>query len=274
MSERQLYRLIAGKQTGPYPPEKLRPLMADGRISRLDRFSYDGVDWLPADQIPELVGKRDSAGVTSVIEQEKPSGPVAIDAPMTPDADLLAASTDQPKSRRGKLPWLLMLGVAIPALLAATALLLSWGGGLFFKPIDVTDEFAMLADSVEGYEGQKVLVRGVYFPTKTMTVAQSQEVALTFRSESGCLLNGDCAYRLTLVASQEMANALRQQQVADRLTNEQPATVSFTCNERRSVNRSRAYGLVSHMTFSKQIPEKADDEWFLRVDSSGAIREQ
>lgn len=272
MSERPLYRLIAGKQTGPYPPEKLRPLMADGRISRLDRFSYDGVDWLPADQIPELVGKCGLAGVTSVIEQEKSSAPAAVGMPMVRNADLLSASTVQPKSRRGKLPWFLMLGVAIPALFAATAILMSWGGGLFLKPIDVTDEFAMLADSIEGYEGQKVLVRGVYFPAKTMKIAQSQEFALAFRSESGCLLNGDCAYRLTLVVSQEMTNALRQ--VANRLTKEQPATVSFTCNERRSGDRSRAYGLVSHMTFSEQIPDHADDEWFLRVDRTGAIREQ
>jgi len=53
---RPLYRLIAGKQHGPYSAETLRPLVKDGRISRLDRFSYDGVDWQCADQFPELVG--------------------------------------------------------------------------------------------------------------------------------------------------------------------------------------------------------------------------
>jgi hypothetical protein len=35
--------------------------MADGRISRLDRFSYDGVHWLPADQIPELMERAAAA---------------------------------------------------------------------------------------------------------------------------------------------------------------------------------------------------------------------
>lgn len=55
MSERPLWRLVAGRKTGPYPPEKLRPLMKDGRISSLDRFSYDGTDWrLPA-EFPELL---------------------------------------------------------------------------------------------------------------------------------------------------------------------------------------------------------------------------
>ncbi len=53
---RPLYRLIAGKQHGPYSAETLSPLVKDGRISRLDRFSYDGVDWQCADQFPELVG--------------------------------------------------------------------------------------------------------------------------------------------------------------------------------------------------------------------------
>ena len=53
---RPLYRLIAGKQHGPYSAEALRPLVKDGRIGQLDRFSYDGVDWQCAAQFPELVG--------------------------------------------------------------------------------------------------------------------------------------------------------------------------------------------------------------------------
>ncbi len=55
MSERPLYRLVAGHQTGPYPPAKLRPLVKDGRISSLDRFSYDGDSWAPAQSFPELL---------------------------------------------------------------------------------------------------------------------------------------------------------------------------------------------------------------------------
>lgn len=55
MSERPLWRLVAGQKTGPYAPEKLRPLMKDGRISPLDRFSYDGTDWRPPAEFPELL---------------------------------------------------------------------------------------------------------------------------------------------------------------------------------------------------------------------------
>jgi hypothetical protein len=55
MSEAPLWRMVAGRKTGPYPPEKLRPLMKDGRISPLDRFSYDGSDWRPATEFPELL---------------------------------------------------------------------------------------------------------------------------------------------------------------------------------------------------------------------------
>jgi hypothetical protein len=55
MSEQPLWRLVAGQKMGPYAPEKLRPLMKDGRISPLDRFSYDGVTWRPPTDFPELL---------------------------------------------------------------------------------------------------------------------------------------------------------------------------------------------------------------------------
>ena len=84
---RPLYRLIAGKQHGPYSAESLRPLVKDGRISQLDRFSYDGVDWQCADQFPELVGP-DRQPVKSVAN---PSATVAttsdvVALPAIPDA--------------------------------------------------------------------------------------------------------------------------------------------------------------------------------------------
>jgi hypothetical protein len=55
MNEKPLWRLVAGRKIGPYPPEKLRPLMKDGRISPLDRFSYDGTDWRAPTEFPELL---------------------------------------------------------------------------------------------------------------------------------------------------------------------------------------------------------------------------
>lgn len=55
MTERPLLRRVAGRTTGPYAPAKLRPLVRDGRIGPLDRFSYDGATWAPVHDFPELL---------------------------------------------------------------------------------------------------------------------------------------------------------------------------------------------------------------------------
>lgn len=55
MSEQRIWRLVAGHKRGPYTAAKLRPLVKDGRISPLDRFSYDGVSWAPTSEFPELL---------------------------------------------------------------------------------------------------------------------------------------------------------------------------------------------------------------------------
>lgn len=269
MSERQLYRLVAGRQTGPYPPHKLQPLVADGRISRLDRFSYDGVDWLPADHFPELIGKA-APTVVAVTVPETRRGPeaAAVPVPLPPES---ATPPDGLSPRARKLPWLWVFGASCAALLIASGIVMWLGSRIFERVIDVTDEFEMLADSLEGYEGKRVFVRGIYIPSKLVKTSQSREYALTFRSESGCVLNGDCAYRLTLLTSEEMAQSLRQ--VADRLANEQPATVSFLCQERPSGDRRRAYGFVEQITFCEQVPEDAGDNGFLRVERNGKVRE-
>ena len=270
MSERQLYRLVAGKQTGPYLPEKLRPLVVDGRISRLDRFSYDGVDWLPADQIPELMGPRPTAAATLPVVQVPPPNP----GPAAPPTNIAVAITQASLRQRPPVsgaPKLIAIGVAGVVALAALAGAAMWSSHLLERPADVTDEFAMLADSLEGYEGKRVVVRGIFFPNKLTKTAQGKDSAITFRSESGCLLNGDCAYRLTLVASEAMATALAQ--VADRLVAEQPAAVSFVCNEVSAGGRKRSYGQVDHVTFYKEVPDVAGSKGLLHVDTNGKVRE-
>jgi len=270
MSERQLYRLVAGKQTGPYPPEKLRPLVADGRISRLDRFSYDGMDWLPADQIPELMGPRSAAAATLPVVQMPPQNPGPIGNP--PEIGVTKAQDFL--HQRLPISWsprLFAIGVAGVTAIAALAGAAVWSSHLLEQPADVTDEFAMLADSLEGYEGKRVIVRGIYYPSKLTKTAQGTDSAITFRSESGCLLNGDCAYRLTLLASDAMAKALAQ--VADRLVAEQPAAVSFLCNEVSTGGRKRPYGQVDHVTFYKEVPDAVGGKGLLRVDANGKVRE-
>ena len=57
MSSRKIYRKVAGCTAGPYDAADLAPLVADGRISSLDRFSYDGTSWSSLDAFPELSGK-------------------------------------------------------------------------------------------------------------------------------------------------------------------------------------------------------------------------
>lgn len=58
MRGEKLYRLVAGRRTGPYEAEELIPLVDDGRISTLDRFSYDGESWQPLASFPELTGRQ------------------------------------------------------------------------------------------------------------------------------------------------------------------------------------------------------------------------
>lgn len=84
MSERPLWRLVAGQKTGPYTPEKLRPLMKDGRISPLDRFSYDGTDWRPPAEFPELLRPPAAAVMPSA------SRPGAVAAGNPPEDDTQA----------------------------------------------------------------------------------------------------------------------------------------------------------------------------------------
>lgn len=270
MSERQLYRLVAGKQTGPYPPEKLRPLVADGRISRFDRFSYDSVDWLPADQIPELMGPTPAAAVTLPVAQVPPPN-------QGPDGNStgIALGTNKVSFRQtlplSGTPKRIAIGVAGVAVLAAIVSAAMWSCYLLEQPADVTDEFAMLADSLEGYEGKCAVVRGIYFPGKLTKTTHGKDSAITFRSESGCLLNGDCAYRLTLVASEAMATALAH--VANRLVAEQPASVSFVCNEVVTGGRKRPYGKVDHVTFYKEVPHTAGRKGLMRIYSNGNVRE-
>jgi hypothetical protein len=163
------------------------------------------------------------------------------------------------------------MGVMGAAVLASLAGAVMWSSHLLEPPVDVTDEFAMLADSLEGYEGKRVVVRGIYFPNKLTKTAHAKDSAITFRSESGCLLNGDCAYRLTLLASEAMATTLAQ--VADRLVAEQPAAVSFVCNEGSTGGRRRSYGRVDHVTFYKEVPDVAGSKGLLRVDRNGKVRE-
>jgi len=117
MSERPLWRMVAGRKAGPYEPAKLRPLVKDGRIGPLDRFSYDGVNWQPADAFPELL--RPPPVVTAAPVEEDFS-PLVAEAGAAGDDDLLG-----PPSLPGRQP----PSGDDAALLKAIYSLIAFGGG-------------------------------------------------------------------------------------------------------------------------------------------------
>jgi hypothetical protein len=128
MSERPLWRLIAGRKAGPYEPAKLRPLVKDGRIGPLDRFSYDGETWRPVTDFPELLRApaQPAATAASVVLDDDPLAdePGGIDmlAPIGNETPMVvvgrAAQRDSESAEDAKL-------------LKAIYLLMAFGGGLF-----------------------------------------------------------------------------------------------------------------------------------------------
>lgn len=280
MSERQLYRLIAGKQTGPYPPEKLRPLMADGRISRLDRFSYDGVDWLPADQIPELVGKAltaspsaESAAAALVFPTPGEGGGITpLPPPPRPPGKVTPAPA-QPRSSR--LPLFAGIGVIGVSLLVAGVLLGLRGGILGSGGLrDITDNFGAVLKSTEDFEGEMVFVRGTYFPQELNPRASGRDYTIKFRSGGAkrAVASGDRQDRLTLVVPQAMGNRLLQ--IVGRLESEQPAILEIACTQHDAGGEKRPIGRVVQIKFCREAPTAVGARAFLQMDEDGEIEEE
>jgi hypothetical protein len=282
MTERQLFRLVAGKQTGPYAPEKLRPLIADGRISRLDRFSYDGVDWLPADHFPALM----TSGAPSTTPSGSASIPSGTSTPavVLPDHNVLATSVAPPPfvpplpntaAARGAFPLrrVLIAGISIALLgiLAAGTFFVS--NSLSPASQDVTDQFGAIVDSVDGFTGSVVVARGTYYAKGLQPRVSGRDYTMKFCSgdTENVLVTGDCAYRLTLVTPEAMANKLKD--VAGRLKAEQPAAVTFTCREDNANGRKRAMGRVNKIRFFHEVPQSVNETSFLEITEDGEIEE-
>jgi len=117
MSERPLWRMVAGRKAGPYEPAKLRPLVKDGRIGPLDRFSYDGVNWQPANAFPELL--RPPPAMTADFVEDVLS-PLSEEVGGVGDGDLLGPPS---------LPGRGQPSGDDTALLKAIYLLIAFGGG-------------------------------------------------------------------------------------------------------------------------------------------------
>jgi hypothetical protein len=118
MSERPLWRMVAGRKAGPYDPAKLRPLVKDGRVGPLDRFSYDGVNWQPANAFPELLRP---PPVVTAAPVEDDFSPFSAKPGAAGDGDLLG-----PPSLTGRQ----QPSGDDAALIKAIYLLIAFGGGL------------------------------------------------------------------------------------------------------------------------------------------------
>lgn len=133
MDEKPLWRMVAGRKVGPYDPAKLRPLVKDGRISPLDRFSYDGEAWRPAGEFPELL-RSPSAAMTSSLPSPAESNPLdsgllGSDAPAAnfSSVDGIGPADDvlpQTRSQSGS-------SLDEAQLVKAIYMLIAFGGGMF-----------------------------------------------------------------------------------------------------------------------------------------------
>jgi hypothetical protein len=281
MSERELYRLVAGKQTGPYPPEKLRPLVADGRISRLDRFSYDGVDWLPADQIPELMGRTAAAppaaaaAVPPTVRVFPTPAETSVVAPPPPPRSSGAVTQSLNPSRRTRLPMFAAIGGVLATLLVGGAFL-----GIRGTPIsagglaDVTDRFDSVVKSPQAFDGKSVCVRGTYFPQELSPRASGPDYTIKFRSSGTkrATVSGDRQDRLTLVVPQALGSRLMQ--IVGRLESEQPAMLELACTQTDTGGEKRPIGRVTKIKFCRDAPMSTGAKAFLQIDEDGEIEEE
>ena len=281
MSERQLYRLVAGKQTGPYPPEKLRPLVADGRISRLDRFSYDGVDWLPADQIPELMGRTAAAlpGTAAVVPPTAPLFPALAETPVAapppPPRSSGAVAQSPTPGRRKSLPMFAAIGGVLATLLVAGAFLGFRGSSLSVGGLaDVTDRFDSVVKSPEAFDGKSVCVRGTYFPQELSPRASGRDYTIKFRSSGPkrAAVSGDRQDRFTIVVPQAMGSRLMQ--IVGRLESEQPAMLELACTQTDTGGEKRPIGRVTKINFCREAPTSTGAKAFLQMDEDGEIEEE
>jgi len=279
MSERQLYRLVAGKQTGPYPPEKLRPLVADGRISRLDRFSYDGVDWLSADQIPELMGRTAAASpaTAAVVPPAIFSTPVETPGAAPPPPPRSSGDVTQSlnPSRRNRLPMFAAIGGVLATLLVAGAFLGIRGSLLSVGGLaDVTDRFDSVVKSPQAFDGKSVCVRGTYFPQELSPRASGRDYTIKFRSSGTkrAVVSGDRQDRLTIVVPQAMGSRLMQ--IVGRLESEQPAMLELACTQTDAGGEKRPIGRVTKIKFCRESPTSTGAKAFLQMDEDGEIEEE
>ena len=277
MTGKQLYRLVAGKQTGPYPPEKLRPLVADGRISRLDRFSYDGVDWRSADHFPELMGRAVAAprgdAATTATASPASTAPATASAGLRPPPPAAGAAARSSASGWLSRPPMVAAGAIGLATLLGVGMYL----GLRSGPAgvnDVTDRFDAVAKATESLGTAAVCVRGTYFPQELSPRAGGRDYTIKFRSGGAkrAVVSGDRPDRFTLVVPQAMGNRLMQ--IIGRLESEQPAIVDLACTQTDAGGVQRPIGRVTKIKFCREAPTSQAAKAFLQLDEDGEIEEE
>ncbi len=279
MTDRLLYRLIAGNTLGPYSPEKLRPLITDGRISRLDRFSYDGLDWQCADRFPELVGRlaedplKKSSTLSYCVTTELNENVLATDTcissscKLKESTELSSETSSLINPRQLSLRVILrIVGVSVTGIIIFVFFFNVYHRN--FGSRDVTESFSDVVKSCALYSGKTLLVRGIYYPQGLQARENENDFIITFRSTGSkkILISGDRNPHLMFVVPAPMGNKLMQ--IVGRLESDQPVMLEFVCSTNDFAGGSRSIGYVNQITFYRDLPPTEKTPVFLTLDKN------
>ena len=283
MTGRALYRLIAGQKLGPYPLEQLRPLVKDGRISRLDRFSYDGVDWQGADRFPELITpptedqpKKLSAIPFSLAPAINDSVPVAnkgysYEPQVLPKQGGLTSSLMRLRQLRFRIVFGIVSATVVGITVLASCFILYQRN---VGPRDITESFSEFVKSPASYSGKQLLVRGIYYPQDLEPRQTDKDFTIKFRSTGSkkILISGDRNAGLMFVVPAAMGNKLMQ--IVGRLESDQHVMLEFVCSTEEAAGGPMCVGYVSQITFFQDLPHSEKTPAFLAIDKIGELQEK
>lgn len=193
MGSLKIYRKVAGRTVGPYDSAELAPLVADGRISSLDRFSYDGTSWDSLDAFPELSGK-------PRVDSAPPVGPPPLvvgdsETPSSPGGDIR-----KPTFRRN----LVVLFVGLITIACGVAVAVFPGSFLGFGDIG-----SKLLDSPESLQGQTIVLEGYYQPRCLRPLSDGRyEIGFSVGDDGGVLVSGSPEERFHFVARGDIGERL------------------------------------------------------------------
>lgn len=209
MGSLKIYRKVAGRTVGPYDSAELAPLVADGRISSLDRFSYDGTSWDSLDAFPELSGKPrvDSAAV----------GPPPL--VVGDGADSSSPGNIRKQTLRRTF---IVLFVVLSTIACGVALAVFAGSFLGFGDIG-----SQLLNSPESLQGQTIVLEGYYQPRGLRPLSDGRyEIGFSVGDDGSVSVSGSPEARFQVLARGDVGERLMLSTGLFRSL--QPARLSLT----------------------------------------------